>query len=285
MTHSLNTFGLEWTPELDEFLSKNLHTFSAVEIIPENFLEGRFSNFLDLLRETQIPVSVHGVSLSIGSADTLKTAHLREVLKLIQGLNVHSYSEHLSMTEIGGIQFDALTPLAWTKSQLDLVCDRISEIQGYLSTPFLIENVANRFVIPRADFKEVDFINSVIRRTGCGLLLDVTNVFTNSLNFKFNPETWLDSVDLSAVRAIHLAGGFTDTDGFLMDSHDNRISDEVWGLYSKVMARSTGVMTIIERTGNLPDYAELIGELDQAAVISGARNIQTRPGSPVEANL
>lgn len=267
MSDYRNTFGLEWTPELDEQLSKNLSSFSAVEIIPENFLEGRFSKFLDLLKGTQIPVSVHGVSLSIGSADPLKTEHLKQVLKLVKGLNVHSYSEHLSMTQIAGIQFDALTPLPWTSNQLRLVCERIEQIQDHLSVPFLIENIANRFVIPGCDYPEVEFINSVIKKTGCGLLLDVTNVYTNSVNFGFDPNAWLDSVDISAVRAIHLAGGFLDTDGFLMDSHDNRICEEVWDLYRKVAVGARGVMTIIERTGNLPDFTELNAELARAEEI------------------
>ncbi len=262
-----NTFGLEWTPELDEPLRNNLGQFTAVEIIPENFFQNRFKSFLDLLRTTQVPVSVHGVLLSLGSAEPLKEEHLLKVLEVMEGLNVTSFSEHLSMTEVSGVEFDALTPLPWTKAQLAVVGDKIQKIQDTLDVPFLFENVANRFVIPDGDFDEPGFINALLEKTGCGLLLDVTNVYTNSVNFGFDAHSWLDEIPASSIHTIHLAGGHHDPDGFLMDSHDNQVSEEVWDLYQYTMNRCQGVMTIIERTGNLPNMEILVEELKRAEIL------------------
>lgn len=273
-----NTFGLEWTPELDESVTKNLEQFTAVEIIPENFFQKRFENFLNLLRTTQLPVSVHGVLLSIGSAEPLKTEHLRQVLRVVDGLNVTSFSEHLSMTEVAGVEFDALTPLPWTREQLALVGEKIQKVQDALDVPFLLENVANRFVIPGGDFDETGFINELVKKTGCGLLLDVTNVYTNSVNFGFDARSWLDEISLSSVHAIHLAGGHSDPDGFLMDSHDNQICEEVWELYEHVMSGRQGVMTIIERTGNLPAIELLIEELRKAENLCTPRGLRSNTG-------
>lgn len=265
---SQNTFGLEWTPELHEPLMQNLGRFSAVEIIPENFFQGRFSDFLNFASATRIPVSIHGVLLSIGSAEPLKQKHLEEVLHIAQQVNSVSYSEHLSMTEAGGLDFDALTPLAWTKGMVDTVSAKIDRIQAQIGYPFLIENVSNRFVVPQVDFSETEFINEVIRKTGCGLLLDITNVFTNSRNFDFDPFHWIDEIDVSAVKAIHLAGGAEDPDGFVIDSHDNQVPPQVWELYGHLCRKTTGFMTIIERTSNLPTFETLIQELEKAREIT-----------------
>lgn len=268
------SFGLEWAHELEEgmipFLGNEL---TCMEIIPENFLEGRFGHFLSTLREKNVPVAVHGVLMSIGSMEPLKEDHFNKLLEVGAQIDMRNFSDHLSLTDVGGIDLDALTPLAWTKEVAEVICQKIEKIQDKLKVPFLIENVSNRFVVPDCEFTETQFINEILTRTGCGLLLDVTNVYTNSVNFKFDPYQWLDEVNLSRVQTIHLAGGFWDPDKFLMDSHDNQVPEEAWDLYRYIAPKLNPCMTIIERTGNFPNVKDLVTELNIAKkIIAEERN-------------
>ncbi len=262
------SFGFEWAYGIQEGISKNLNTLSCVEIIPENFFDGRYSDFLTLLKAHDTPVAVHGVLLSLGTSQPLDEDHLNRVLEIGSKVNMVNFSEHLSMTTVDGIDLDALTPIAFTQDVADEICRKIDKIQNRLKVPFLIENVSNRFMIPNVDYSESEFINYILRKTGCGLLLDVTNVFTNSVNFNFDPNVWIDEVNLDSVQLVHLAGGHYDPDGFLMDSHDNTISQESWSLYSKVCKKSPSFMTIIERTSEFPNFDELRQELERAQEIA-----------------
>lgn len=270
----VHAFGVEWTHELEEGIMKSLGALSCVEIIAENFFEGRFRGFLTSLQQQVTPTAVHGVLLSIGSAEPLREDHLEKVLEVGEQVNMINYSEHLSMTRVGGIDLDALTPLAWNDDVIDLVCRKIDRIQSRLKVPFLIENVSNRFIVPGARYSETQFINRILELTGCGLLLDVTNVYTNSVNFGFDPYHWIEEINKDAVELVHLAGGFYEPDGFLMDSHDNRISDEAWDLYQFFCKHGKVFTTIIERTGNFPRFSDLVSELDRAkeVVLRSLRN-------------
>ena len=256
-----HTFGFEWAYELESDILKNLGNQSCVELIPENFTKGRFHSFLRALEAKATPVAVHGVLLSIGSMEPLNQSHLDSVLEVGKRVNMVNFSEHLSFTNVKDIALDALTPLAWNQDVADVICKKIDRIQSQLKVPFLIENVSNRFMVPDTDFTETEFINYILGKTGCGLLLDVTNVYTNSINFNFDPYAWIDEIDLTKVGLVHLAGGFMDPDGFLMDSHDNSVAPGAWDLYRYAVNKAPPFMTIIERTGNFPNFQMLEQEL------------------------
>jgi uncharacterized protein (UPF0276 family) len=279
-----HTFGLEWAHPIEQEMVQNLDRLSCVEIIAENFFHDRFANFLAAVKKNGTPVAVHGVLLSVGSMEPLREDHLKKMLDVGSRVNMVNFSEHLSMTQVGGVDLDALTPLAWNEEVADLISRKIERIQSKLKVSFLIENVSNRFVVPDSDYSETEFINRILDNTGCGLLLDVTNVYTNSVNFKFDPYEWLGQINMEAVQLVHLAGGYYDPDGFLMDSHDNRVSSEAWDLYRHVCARTGAFMTIIERTGNFPQFAELSAELDRARnIVSSAH--RTDMGRPAFAQV
>ena len=254
-------FGLEWAPELELDILGAIGPESCVELIPENFFKGRYSAFLKALREKGTPVAVHGVQLSIGSMEPLNESHLDKMLEVADQVNMINFSEHLALTAVENVVLDALTPLAWNQEVADEVCRKIDKVQSRLKVPFLIENVSNRFVIPQSDYSETEFINLILERTGCGLLLDVTNVYTNSVNFKFDPYEWIDQIRLDRVGLVHLAGGYRDPDGFLMDSHDNAVPQEAWDLYRYASKRVSLFITVIERTGNFPNFHSLRAEL------------------------
>jgi uncharacterized protein (UPF0276 family) len=270
-------FGFEWVSELESDILGALDEHSCVEIIPESFFDGRFNSFLEKLANRGTPVAIHGVLMSIGSADPLDELHLDKVISVAKRVNTINFSEHLSLCSVAGVSLDALTPIAWNKDVIELVCRKIDRIQTRFDLPFSIENVANRFTIPDCDYTETEFINRIIKKTGCGLLLDVTNVYTNSINFGYDPFRWIDNLSLDALKLVHLAGGFHDPDGFLMDSHDNKVPDEVWDLYHHVCRKAPPFMTIIERTGNFPDFKELSGELSRAqAIVSEVKASQEK---------
>lgn len=259
-------FGLEWAQELEEGIVGAIHDgrIDCVEIIPENFFDGRFESFLDVLQKTGVPVAVHGVLLSLGTMEPLREAHLERVMEIAGRVNMVNFSEHLSLTTVDEVDLDALTPLNWTEEVLSAVTEKIRAIQKRVSVPFLFENVSNRFVIPDGDYSETAFMNELMSRTGCGLLLDVTNVHTNSVNFGFDPFAWIDELRLDAVELVHLAGGHYDPEGFLLDSHDNSVCDEAWELYGHLCRKRVPPLTILERTGSFPAFENLSSELARA---------------------
>lgn len=262
--------GLEWDARLEEELFKHVDKIDAIEVIPENFFYGgkiQLKDSLQALKSSKKPIFFHGVELSIGSCDALKEEHLSNMMRLMEVLNPAIYSEHLSMTEAFGIEIGQLTPLAWSNELADKISEKIICIQNKINIPFLIENITNRFVLPYTELSETNFINQILTNTECGLLLDITNVFTNSINHGFDAYDWIDAIDLSAIAQIHLAGGAYDDDKILEDSHDQAVWDESWQLYKYVIGRIGPIPTIIERTGNIPQIESLISEVAQARKI------------------
>lgn len=269
--------GLEWDARLEKELVKNADHFDAIELIPENFFYGekiQMKNCIAALKETKKPIFFHGVELSIGSCEALKENHLSNMLRLVDEFNPVVFSEHLSMTEAQGIEIGQLTPLAWSKNLADIISEKIIAVQKRLSIPFMIENVSNRFVFPHTELSETEFINRILSNTKCGLLLDITNVFTNSVNFHFDPYEWINSLELSYVSQIHLAGGAFDKDNILEDSHDQAVWDESWQLYQYVTEKIGPIPTIIERTGNIPQFNALIAEAARARQIQRTANMK-----------
>jgi uncharacterized protein len=264
--------GLEYTPELEEALQSDFSQHEVMEIIPENFFQGKRRGFLSALGRSGLPVVIHGVDLSLGSADRFKTRHLEELLRVAEQVNSVVLSEHLSMTEAGGVEIGQLCPLPWTQEACDTACRNIERVLKATDKPFMIENVANRFIVPGAEMSEPQFINQILRRTGCQLLLDVQNVYVNSVNFRFDPYEWLSRIDLHRVLGVHLAGGFYDTDGFLQDGHSEPVMTPVWELYDFVCRKIVPPVTILERTANVPSLDILQEEVLAARRIRSARS-------------
>ena len=256
--------GLEWSRPLEADIMANLDQLSCFELIPENFFGGGGRKFLAALGRAGIPVLVHGVELSIGTAEPLKSGHLDKMLAVADQVNCINVSDHLCMTEAGGVEIGQLTPIPWTIEAADAVCRKVERVQKRLKVPFLLENITNRFVFPDNELTETEFINRILRRTGCGMLLDLNNVHTNAINFGFDPFDWIEELNLQEVQAIHLAGGYVDTDGTLVDSHDRAVPQRVWALLKRVCELTLPDAVIVERTGNYPEYAELLGEVAEA---------------------
>ncbi|MEB2646305.1 MNIO family bufferin maturase [Pseudomonas canadensis] len=239
------------------------------EVHAENYMVagGPFHHYLGLIRE-QYPLSLHGVGLSIGGDGPLDRAHLARLAALIDRYQPHSFSEHLAWSSHGPVFLNDLLPLAYDSATLQRVCEHVDQVQSTLKRPMLLENPSTYLQFQRSTQDETDFISEIIRRTGCGLLLDVNNVYVSCINHQRDPLAYIDALPLHAVGEIHLAGFAEDTDSLgdrlLIDDHGAPIDNAVWQLYEKVLAQVGSVATLIERDNQVPAFGVLLAEAQQA---------------------
>lgn len=257
--------GPEWTERLEDELVDNFIDFKCFELIPENFVDHPHRKyFLDLLYKASTPVFIHAVGLSLGTDEPLKSKHLDQVLAVGDQVNMVSFSEHLSMTESGGIEIGQLTPIPWTIKASDVVIRKIEQIQKRISVPFALEHTAHKFFYPSSELSEPEFINRIIERTGCDLMLDLHNVHCNSKNAGYDALEWLNEVRIDAVTSIHLAGGYIDKYGTFQDAHNEAVPEPVWHLLDHVLKKITPQAIIVERTSNYPGLVDIMAEIERA---------------------
>lgn len=216
------------------------------------------------------PVALHGVSMSIGSADGLDRAYLTRLRALVDDVDPLFVSDHLSWSRIEGFNSHDLLPLPYTEEALDIVCTNIDQAQDALGRAMLIENPSTYIDFAPADMTEWQFIDALCARTGCGLLLDINNVFVSASNHDFDPVAYLDGVPHDHVRQIHLAG-HSHGDHLLIDTHDQAVPPSVWQLYAHVLTKLGPVATMIERDDAIPPLADLLVELSTARGISAGK--------------
>jgi uncharacterized protein len=219
------------------------------------------------------PISVHGVCMSIGAPTTLDLAHLARFRELVMRYEPMLVSEHLSWSSHGGTFFNGLLPLPCTQETLAHVCQHIDQVQDAIKRPILLENPSTYVAFASSTMSETEFIRAVVQRTGCGLLLDVNNVFVSATNQGFSAEAYLDGFPLEHVGEIHLAGHSEQRDDedepLLIDTHDRAISDSVWSLYRDLVARIGPRPTLVEWDSNLPAWSVLRAQALSAQQIMG----------------
>lgn len=235
-----------------------------LEVHSENFFGegGQPHWFLEQLR-THCPLSLHGVGLGLGSVDPLSTVHLDKLERLIARYQPGLVSEHLCWTAAGGRHVNDLLPLPYTDEALAHVCARIERVQERLRRQILVENVSSYLRYRHSTIPEWEFLAEVIRRTGCGLLLDVNNVYVNAVNHGFDAQQYLAAMPAAAVHEIHLAG-FETTPQLLIDTHGRAVADPVWTLYRETLARIGARPTLIEWDTDIPPLATLLEEARKA---------------------
>jgi uncharacterized protein (UPF0276 family) len=239
------------------------------EVHAENYMVagGPFHHFLGLIRQ-QYPLSLHGVGLSIGAEGPLDQQHLKRLAELIRRYQPQSFSEHLAWSSHGPVFLNDLLPLAYDTPTLNRVCAHVDQVQNALKRPMLLENPATYLAFQRSTIDEPEFIAEVIRRSGCGLLLDINNVYVACINHQRDPQAYLDALPLHAVGEIHLAGFTEDCDSLgdrlLIDDHGAPIDQAVWQLYQQVLERIGPVATLIERDNNVPAFNVLLAETQRA---------------------
>ena len=239
------------------------------EVHAENYLVdgGPFHHYLGRIRE-RYPLSIHGVGLSIGAESPLDTAHLDALAVLLERYAPASFSEHLAWSSHGDVFLNDLLPLPYTAATLQRVCEHIDQVQTRLRRRMLLENPATYVQFTESTLSEPDFIREVLRRSGCGLLLDVNNVHVSSVNHHFDAQAYLQALPLDQVGEIHLAGFAEQRDGagdaLLIDSHGAPVAQAVWDLYASTLRLTGPVPTLIERDNDVPALPVLLAEAQAA---------------------
>ena len=271
---------------LREATTAALRPVDWVEIISENFMvEG--GNPRAVLRQVraEVPVVMHGVSLSLGSVDPLDAGYLDALAALAHEVEPAWISDHLCWSSFGGHTGHDLWPLPSTEEALSHVVARVQTVQECLRRPILVENVSSYLQFAHAEMTEWQFLSALVKRTGCGLLLDVNNVFVSAHNHGFPAQAFLDGLPRDSVGQFHLAG-HRDEGTHLLDTHDHPVCDGVWELYRAAVARFGGAATLIERDDDIPPLEDVVAESRRAAVLerevlAGAAPRAATPGAGV----
>jgi uncharacterized protein (UPF0276 family) len=267
--------GLGYRHELKDGIFASCDAIDCLEIITEQFIGAqRHLNELEKLRDafTVIP---HGVGLSIGS-EKLDEEYLREIKRISDVTASPYYSEHLAMTRAAGIDIGHLSPLWFSETVLAIAIANVRRVQDFLGKPLVLENVTYPFDIPRATMKQTEFFARLVEATGCGVLLDLTNVYINSVNHRFDPIEFLKEMPLDRVVQVHLAGGFLEGD-LMIDSHSEEVDVHSWCLLETLTSLVPVRASILEHDVNFPDKISVL-----LAQVARSRAIMSRsqPRSP-----
>jgi uncharacterized protein len=243
-----------------------------VEVISENFMVdgGQPRHILRQVRERH-PVALHGVSMSIGSVGELDRDYLQRLRTLADEIQPLFVSDHLSWSRAGRFNSHDLLPLPYTAEALDVVCRHIDQAQEALGRAMLFENPSSYIAFAEGTMPEWEFLAQMTRRTGCGLLLDINNIYVSARNHGLDAHAFLRGIPAERVRQIHLAG-HTDVGDILIDTHDQPVCDDVWSLYAEAMSLLGPVATMIERDDAIPPLADLLDELAIARGIGERRD-------------
>ncbi|MGZ0019405.1 HvfB family MNIO-type RiPP peptide maturase [Nitrosomonas sp. wSCUT-2] len=230
------------------------------EVAPENWIGvgGRYGHKFRELTE-QFPFICHGLSLSIGGPSPLDEAFLHRLKRFLKDHHIRIYSEHLSYCSDDGHLYDLL-PIPFTAEAIYYVANRIRQVQEILEQRIAIENVSY-YAAPGKQLEEIDFINAVLQEADCDLLLDVNNIYVNSVNHGYDAEAFLQRLPVERIRYIHVAGHFKEAEDLIVDTHGADVIDPVWQLLDKTYQRLGVIPTLLERDFNIPPIADLLREV------------------------
>lgn len=261
-------FGLGLRPQHYREILETSPAVDWFEVISENYLipGGQPLRMLDAICE-RYPAVMHGVSLSIASTGPLDMDYLQGLKALAQRINPRWISDHLCWTGVHGVNLHDLLPVPYTEEALDHVVGRIQRVQDFLGRRIAIENVSSYITFQSSEMEEWDFVAEMARRADCWLVLDVNNVFVSGSNHDFSTHAFINAIPPERVVQFHLAGHSEGND-CLIDTHDEPVCEEVWGLFERALHRFGPISTMIERDDNIPPLAELVAELQRARHIS-----------------
>jgi len=231
------------------------------EIAPENWIKigGRYGKQLRALTE-QFSFVAHGLSLSLGSPDPLDVKFIRDIRDFIKLHQIKVYTEHLTYCSDGGHLYD-LMPIPFTQQAVEYVAERILHVQDILGQQIAIEN-ASYYAAPGKEMEEIDFINAVIKKADCKLLVDINNIYVNSVNHKYSAEEFLKALPGDRISYAHIAGHYNEADDIIIDSHGANVIDPVWQLLDKAYDNFGLFPTLLERDFNIPPLPELLDEVN-----------------------
>ncbi len=256
-------FGLGLRPAHFHDVLHNSHPVDWFEVISENFFVagGKPRYYLSQIRE-RYPVALHGVSLSIGTRDPLDLAYLGQLKALIDEVKPVIVSDHMCWTSGGGHNSHDLLPLPYTEEVVVHLIERINQVQDFLGRQIVLENVSAYVAFQQSELQEWEFLNAVANGSGCGLLLDVNNIYVNERNLGINASNFLNNIEGRHIQQIHVAG-HSDYGSYVIDTHDAPIRPEVFELFRAAFERFGPINTMIERDDHIPEFAVLVDELNQ----------------------
>ena len=261
MTHLPACAGVGFKAEHADEILGGKASVGWFEIHPENYMVAggpRLAMLADVC--AQYPVSMHGVGLSLGGGDPLDARHLADLKRLVDRFNPAMVSEHIAWSSHEGLYMADLLPTPMTKTSLDHLVAAIDTVQSHIARRILIENPTSYLPLPQNSISELDFITEAARRSGCGLLIDVNNIYISAHNLGFNAEAFVDGIPADLVGEVHLAGherDANDQDSILIDTHSRPVADPVWALFDRLIARIGPKPTLIEWDNDVPSWPVL----------------------------
>lgn len=256
---------------MDDLAGRDPHPVDFLEVAPENWMEiggnlgKKFAHFTE-----RYPMLCHGLSLSIGSPAPLDEHFVVRLKKFLDKHNVRAYSEHLSYCSDDGHLYD-LMPIPFSDDAVTHVAERIKRVQEILERPLIIENVSY-YAAPGQLMEEVDFLKAVLNEADCGLLLDVNNIYVNSINHRYDPVEFMQAMPTERIQYMHIAGHYNEADDLKVDTHGSDVIDPVWDLLEKTYQHHGVIPTLLERDFNIPSLEVLTAEVDKI------RHFQTAQG-------
>jgi len=246
----------------DVFLYQNKIDF--LEITADHYFDAnqRKLEELEMLKQ-HFPLIPHGLNLSLGSAEGVDESYLEKFAALVERLNPAWFSEHLCFTKSGGKQIGHLAPVPYTAEAVEVFVRNISRVKKKINAPLILENITYNMRFPSSEMSEAEFITRILGETDCGLLLDVTNLYVNSVNFGFDWREFLDELPMERVVQLHFVGTH-EHKNLLIDAHANRTQTEIWAVFREVCLRCDVKGAILERDENFPPFAEILEEIETA---------------------
>lgn len=269
-----------------ELATETLESESRIdwlELVPENYmgLGGACRERLESARN-KFPLVTHGINLSIGSTDDLNSEYLSKLKKLLDLIDAPWFSDHLCFTSCDGIYMHDLLPLPRSKEAIKLIAEKVKRVQETIGRPFLLENISYYMNVPGCEMNDSQFLAEVVEKADCGLLLDVNNVYVNSLNHGFDPYQYLDQIPLDRTVQIHVAGHKQGSE-YVIDTHGSAVVEPVFELLQYVLERVEAKGVMLERDQNFPEFEEILLEVDRIRAISDAAAQVRNSGMPPKA--
>ncbi|MFK7824297.1 MAG: DUF692 domain-containing protein [Oligoflexales bacterium] len=258
--------GLSYIPDLRAELLAHLDEIDFFEFYSESFF---YPNFDPIQKKiiAEKPMVMHGLDMSLGEIVPANQKHQSQLAKAVKNYQPKWFSDHLCMTKSSGEEVGHLMPIEFNDEVLENICKKITEVSELCDLPFLIENITYYYQLPFATYGECEFISKVVENSDCGILLDVNNLYINSVNHRYDPYSFIDHLPHERIIEVHIAGGSRKL-GMMVDTHANKIQAEVWALLEYVMRRTSVKGVVLERDANIPPIKDILAELAYAREIA-----------------
>jgi uncharacterized protein len=273
--------GLGYREEISEPTLASRDKIDFLEVISEHYLDNAPIDMENLERANEFPLLPHGIELSISNVGDLDVDYLKKLNKFLIKTKAPWWSDHLCFTGIDGNRLHDLLPLPHSKEAVQHVVTRIKKVREYIEIPLCLENISSYIQMPGAEMTEAQFVADVAEQADCGLLLDVNNLYVNSVNHQFDAADYLNQLPMERVIQIHIAG-HRKIEGLLIDTHGAKISKPVFDLLALALSKTDVKAILLERDQLFPKFSQILAELDKIRKVAGAK--QASLARPLEHN-